>query len=97
VIRAAARNDILDMRRLYVRALVCPCTVTSEENDKVIGTFLERSGDFVLDDPRLSLPAGAGGLVGDDMFLRTFPSVHGTDGFFAARLKRRPRTGIVSV
>jgi 16S rRNA (cytosine967-C5)-methyltransferase len=42
------------------------------------------------------LPPEARELVGEDGFLRTLPSRHGLDGFFAARLKRQARKGIVS-
>jgi 16S rRNA (cytosine967-C5)-methyltransferase len=71
------------------------CTLTRAENDAVVAAFLEESPEFEVDDPRPWLPAGAGDLIGADSFLRTLPSRHGLDGFFAARLKRRARKGIV--
>jgi 16S rRNA (cytosine967-C5)-methyltransferase len=101
----AARAATLQLRILsraarYVRphgALIyATCTLTHEENDGVVAAFLSQSSDFVIDDPRPLLPEAARQLIGDDLLLRTLPSVHGVDGFFGARLKRRSRTGIVS-
>lgn len=72
------------------------CTLAREENEGVVTAFLAESPDFELDDPRPWLPEPARRLIGPDLLLRTLPSVHGMDGFFGARLKRRRRTGIVS-
>ncbi len=97
---AALQLRILEHVASYVRPggilVYATCTLTHEENDGVVATFLSHSADFALHDPRPAMPESARPLIGDDLFLRTFPSVHGTDGFFGARLKRRPRTGIVS-
>ncbi len=72
------------------------CTLSAEENDDVLATFLHERPDFNVDDPRLLLPEVARALVDAAGVLRTFPHHHGLDGFFAARLKRRETRGIVT-
>jgi 16S rRNA (cytosine967-C5)-methyltransferase len=65
------------------------CTLLPEENEESVRSLL-------ADAPQLSLadadacPAEARPLVGADGFLRTWPHRHDADGFFAARLVRRP-------
>jgi 16S rRNA C967 or C1407 C5-methylase (RsmB/RsmF family) len=64
------------------------CSLEPEEGEQVVAAFAARSGCRVVD-PRAHLPERARRVVGDDGFLRTFPHRHGTDGFFAA-LMRKP-------
>ncbi len=71
------------------------CSTEPEEGEGVVGRFLSRHAEFRLDDPRPFLPqpvdrpgGAAHGLVMDN-FIRTFPHLHGTDGFFMARMMRR--------
>jgi 16S rRNA (cytosine967-C5)-methyltransferase len=62
------------------------CSLEPEENDEQIGRFLVEHPDFRLDPP----PEGAvPAAVLDDGLLRVVPQRHGTDGAFAARLRRR--------
>jgi 16S rRNA (cytosine967-C5)-methyltransferase len=62
------------------------CSLEPEENDEQIGRFLVEHPDFRLDPP----PEGAvPSAVLDDGLLRVVPQRHGTDGAFAARLRRR--------
>lgn len=64
------------------------CTIHPAENQEMVAAFLADHPDFAVDDlgPRLpgSLPpeSYAGG------FLQLLPHIHGTDGFFIARLKK---------
>ncbi|MGV8079161.1 MAG: 16S rRNA (cytosine(967)-C(5))-methyltransferase RsmB [Syntrophales bacterium] len=64
------------------------CTLLKQENEDVVADFLHRHGDFqqvreIDDVPREMLdPQG---------FFRTFTHRHGTDGFFAAVLRRAGR------
>lgn len=71
------------------------CTLTREENELVVSSFLATAGDFAVEDASGLLPENARELVGTDGILRTFPHRHRLDGFFAARLKRRTAAGIV--
>ncbi|MBI3989407.1 MAG: 16S rRNA (cytosine(967)-C(5))-methyltransferase RsmB [candidate division NC10 bacterium] len=63
------------------------CSTEPEENEGVVEAFLKRHRELVREDPAPFLPGKGEGLVGDG-YLRTFPHRHGTDGFFAARLRR---------
>jgi len=65
------------------------CTLVPEENEESVRALL-------ADRPQLALasadagPAEARPWLGADGFLRTWPHRHDADGFFAARLVRRP-------
>jgi 16S rRNA (cytosine967-C5)-methyltransferase len=72
------------------------CTLSAEENDDLLASFLQAHPDFCIDDPRPLLPDAARTLIGADGVLRTFPHRHGLDGFFTVRLKRRATHGIVA-
>jgi 16S rRNA (cytosine967-C5)-methyltransferase len=62
------------------------CSLEPEENDEQVGRFLVEHPDFRLDPP----PEGAvPSSVLDGGLLRVVPHRHGTDGAFAARLRRR--------
>jgi 16S rRNA (cytosine967-C5)-methyltransferase len=65
------------------------CTLIPEENEDVVTDFLARAPEFRVA-PAAECPTEARGLIGADGFLRCLPHVHDTDGFFAARLVRRP-------
>jgi 16S rRNA (cytosine967-C5)-methyltransferase len=61
------------------------CSLEPEENEEQVQAFLEKHPDFRLDPPpEGSVPAS----VLDRGFLRVLPQRHGTDGAFAARLRR---------
>ncbi len=61
------------------------CSLEPEENDQQVERFLEEHPDFRLDPP----PQGAvPQTVLDGGMLRVLPQRHGTDGAFAARLRR---------
>ncbi len=64
------------------------CSIEEDEGQNVIREFLERRGEFALDDD-LPLPdVFAGALIGPAQVL-LLPHRHGTDGFYIARLRRR--------
>lgn len=61
------------------------CSLEPEENDEQIERFLKEHPDWRLDPPAAgAVPA----TVLDDGLLRVLPQRHGTDGAFAARLRR---------
>jgi 16S rRNA (cytosine967-C5)-methyltransferase len=64
------------------------CTVLAEENEEIARHFLRRSRDFAPT-PKDALPDEVKTVADPDGFLRTFPHIHDTDGFFAARFERR--------
>lgn len=64
------------------------CTMLSEENEKIADSFLRRSRNFAMA-PASELPDEVQGVVSGDGFLRSFPHLHDTDGFFAARFEKQ--------
>jgi 16S rRNA (cytosine967-C5)-methyltransferase len=66
------------------------CTLLPEENQAVVEGFLrEAKGSFRRAD-REELPAGLAPVLDADGSLRCLPHRHDSDGFYAARLVRRP-------
>lgn len=70
------------------------CTMTREENDRVVDSFVNLHADFDLEDLRSVLPSSYHPLIDGKGFLRTYPEMivrsegYRMDGFFAARLRR---------
>ena len=63
--------------------LYSTCTVLQAENAEIIEDFLSRNPDFAPEDFRIGPVRSQGGCY-------TFwPHIDGTDGFFAAKLKRK--------
>jgi 16S rRNA (cytosine967-C5)-methyltransferase len=60
------------------------CSLEPEENERQIEEFLARNPDWSLEPPQGAVP----GETLDNGYLRVLPHVHGSDGAFAARLRR---------
>ena len=61
------------------------CTITPEENDRVIERFLETREDFSLRDSSEFLDSE---VVDQNGMVRTLPHIHRIDGSFACRLEK---------
>ncbi len=72
------------------RLVYSVCSFEPEETDEVVEGFLKVHDDYEVEDASGFIPEGPGMVVGEDGFLRTYPHTHGMDGFFAARLVRKP-------
>ena len=64
------------------------CTISPTENEHVIAAFLADRPDFEADDLRREVPVWQHPSV--PSYLQTLPHRDGTEGFFIARLRRRP-------
>ena len=89
---AAAQRSILHAAAAVVAPggllVYSTCSLETEENDAQVETFLSDHPDFVLEPP----PEGAvPAAVLDAGRLRVLPHRHGTDGAFAARMRRKGR------
>ena len=73
------------------RLLYVTCTVSRQENEEVVGGLQRSNPEVRQEDLRLWAPAWAQGFMDEQGFFRTFPHVHGMDGFFAALFRRRPQ------
>ena len=69
------------------RLIYGTCSVLRAENEAVIEDFLAGAPDFKKVDASQWLPEPARSAVRDG-YLRLFPHLHGTDGFFGAVLER---------
>ncbi|MEJ7758472.1 MAG: 16S rRNA (cytosine(967)-C(5))-methyltransferase RsmB [Gemmatimonadaceae bacterium] len=88
-VMAALQAGILDAAATAVRPggllIYSTCSLEAEENEQQIARFLARNSAFTLEAP----PAGSVPPdTIDEGFLRVLPQVHGSDGAFAARLRR---------
>ena len=72
-----------DGEMLYVT-----CTISKEENEGVVESILRDNKGMVLQDLRKRIPPWGFDLVDDNGFLKTFPHIHGMEGFFAALFKK---------
>lgn len=86
------QRAILDNVSRYVKPggslLYATCTVLKRENEDVVRGFLGSHGDFAPEPFRLPEPVGQ---VEAGM-LTLWSHIHGTDGFFMAKLRRRERS-----
>lgn len=58
------------------------CTLLPEENEAVFSAFLERNPSYVFEEFTVGPLASHGGM------LTLYPHIHGTDGFFMAKMRR---------
>jgi 16S rRNA (cytosine967-C5)-methyltransferase len=71
--------------------LYTTCTISKEENDDVVARALRLHPDIRLVTLRGRLPRWGEGLLDDLGFFRTYPHVHGMDGFFGAMFGKAPQ------
>jgi 16S rRNA (cytosine967-C5)-methyltransferase len=82
ILRAAAR-----LLKPGGRLVYATCSLLAEENEDIVAAFLAERPEFqeldcaqLLRESRIALDTG--------LFLKLYPHLHGTDGFFAAALAR---------
>ncbi|HEY2747793.1 MAG TPA: RNA methyltransferase [Polyangia bacterium] len=71
------------------RLVYATCTVDAGENDAVVDAFAAAHPEFVAVPAKEILGKARATELGDGVRLRLLPSVHDTDGFFAAVLRRK--------
>lgn len=59
------------------------CTLNRAENEDVVRAFLNKHPDFYTED------FSVGALSSEDGMLTLYPHLHGTDGFFVSKLRRK--------
>jgi 16S rRNA (cytosine967-C5)-methyltransferase len=87
---AALQRSLLDAASALVRPggvmVYSVCSFEPEETDATVKGFLDTHSHFGQEDARPYVPPA---FRGADAALRTFPHVHGTDGVYAVRLRRK--------
>ena len=82
----ALQREILDTVAAYVRPggtlLYSTCTVLREENEEIVGNFLKEHAGFV------PAPFSVEDRRAEDGMYTFWPQIDGTDGFFAAKMRR---------
>ena len=59
------------------------CTLNRSENEDVVRAFLDKHSDFYTEDFSVGALSSEGGM------LTLYPHLHGTDGFFVSKLRRK--------
>jgi len=72
------------------RLVYATCSLLIEENEGIVSSFLATHPEFVQLPASDALARRHIEIETDELALRLYPHRHGTDGFFAALLERRP-------
>lgn len=68
------------------RLVYCTCSLSPQENENIVGNFLQQNPEFST----CPLPASISPqFIDSNGYFRTFPHLHNMDGFFAAIIKKR--------
>jgi len=87
-LQKAILNRACSLLRNGGSLLYVTCTLSREENEEVVEACLAGRKDMALEDLRDRAPLWARDLIDDRGFLRTFPHLHGMDGFFGALMRK---------
>ena len=83
----ALQLDILTASAKYLKVggemIYSTCTLNPEENERVVENFISNNTGFEL------VPFKVGTLSADGGMFTLLPHVHGTDGFFMAKITRK--------
>ncbi len=69
--------------------LYVTCTLSMEENEETVRTFLKANKGMIQVDLRDRAPGFAHNFINEQGFFKTLPDVDGMDGFFAALFKKQ--------
>ena len=88
---ARLQKQLLDHVAQFVKRggvlLYATCTLFKEENDEVAKDFSDHHPDFRSEPAAEYLPEGCRSMT-DGAYFRSWPHVHGVDGFFGAKWRR---------
>uniref|UniRef100_UPI00315844F8 hypothetical protein n=1 Tax=Caloramator sp. Dgby_cultured_2 TaxID=3029174 RepID=UPI00315844F8 len=68
--------------------LYSTCTITKDENEQIIEKFLNENTNFELVNISELVPIEFKNSLIDGTYLRLYPNINNTDGFFICKLKR---------
>ena len=82
-------NEAVPLLRSGGKILYVTCAISREENEEVVYYFLKNNRTMVQENLKEHIPQWGIDLIDDQGFLRTFPHIHRTDGFFGALFSKR--------
>ena len=77
-------NQAVPLLKKGGRMLYVTCTISREENEGVVEGFLEKNHEMRLQSLKPLVSGWGLDLIDDNGFFRTFPHLHGMEGFFGA-------------
>jgi len=75
--------------KLNGRLVYSTCTMMPQENEAVVEKFLAEHSQFELLEPSAILRRYQLESLTNEKYFRLKPHIHGTDGFFAAVMRRK--------
>lgn len=91
---AQRQQQLLDVAARHLKPdgvlVYATCSTAPQEDEAVVEDFLSRHHEFMVENGAQLFPAWTS-LFNSSGYLRLWPHSHGTDGFFAARLRRTDR------
>ncbi len=81
-------NNLADYLTDQGILLYVTCTISPEENEGVVTSFMDGHREFVLESISEVILNGCDSLLDDKGFFHPYPYLHNMDGLFAARLKK---------
>lgn len=64
------------------------CTITREENENIVERFIKENNNFSMEDISQFVPSGFKSDTSKQGFIKLFPNLNKTDGFFIAKFIR---------
>ncbi|MDD4504084.1 MAG: 16S rRNA (cytosine(967)-C(5))-methyltransferase RsmB [Clostridiaceae bacterium] len=87
---AKLQRNMLELASKYVKSggalIYSTCTINKTENIEVVKDFLSNNQQFHMGSITEQIPEGLVSESTDKGYLELFPNIHGTDGFFIARI-----------
>ncbi len=84
LLQTAILNQAVRLLKQGGRLLYVTCTISREENEGVVEAFLRENHGILRENLKHVIPGWGIDLVDEDGFFRTFPHIHGMEGFFGA-------------
>ena len=85
-------NEAAPLLKKGGEILYVTCTISREENDEVVSNFLEHNKGMTLVNLKDHVPEWGIDLIDSEGFFRTFPHIHGMDGFFGALFRKNKKS-----
>jgi 16S rRNA (cytosine967-C5)-methyltransferase len=89
LLQKAILNQAVRLLEPGGRLLYATCTLSREENEGVVEGFLRENQGLALESFKEAAPPWARDLADENGFFRTFPHIHGMEGFFGALFQKR--------